>query len=606
MKRLHASLRILAGLAIFAGCQPAPALDSVSSPIVDGSRESGFPEVMFLYNIAGGGACTATLISPRVVLTAKHCVQNGNVAAAAPASSFRLFVGESANRPSNQYLVSEVIPAPGRWDLRDASDVALLILTAPARETPREVSFDNPAFLAGRAFTAIGYGQTPSGSSGVKMRVQKTVDGSNGGFIFVRPSVCSGDSGGPLIGPDDRIYGVASFIYSETGSSSPRCGSAPGAYNGLTRYQSMIESAIEESGGCVPAEEICNGADDNCDGTVDEGCTAFGETCFESSDCSSTLCDTTSAGRICTQSCDPLRPTLGCPAGSFCENIGGCEGRCAPQGDTALRSRGDECDDASQCVTGFCAALGETTKRCHAPCRDAAGMCLAGEVCFAEAGSCGACVNEHQLPAPRDLGEPCAADEECTEGLCIDDAGLSYCSRMCTDHEACGENFHCREGTCIRGPLGAVGDPCAANEDCGDGVCVQQGERSWCSSFCSEDTACPEGFHCPGEESPVCVPDAGVVGDTCMENTDCIDGLCVDGTARGQVCSTFCDAGHACGPGFECVRVGDTGVCVQGEASAPPSSGGGCAATGTNGGKDTLFGLFLLAGWAVLRRRSGR
>lgn len=617
MEILMRSLRLIVAVlgALTLSCAAdGPQFGALESEIVDGVREDGYPEVMFLYNASVGSACTATLISPRVVLTAKHCVQLGNAAQAAAASNFRLFVGGDSRRPRAQYLVSEVLPVPGSWNIgsRDASDVALLILTAPAAETPRPVEFGSARGLT--TFTAIGYGQTPAGSSGTKMRTEKSVEGTDSGLIYVEGSVCSGDSGGPIIGPDGSIYGVASYIYARTRddidprTNGPRCG-APGVYNGIAQFQEFIEDAIESTGGCLPSEEVCNGADDNCDGTVDEGCTAFGTACADNSECSSGLCGETEVGVVCTQTCDPLRTDFGCPPGFFCQNAGACNGVCAPRTDEEL-ALGDECSASGQCASGLCAAVGEATQRCQSPCMDGANGCFAGEVCFANSNSCGACVDARFVAPPRDQGEPCTADEDCLSGTCMNDNGVRFCSDVCAMAGDCDEGFHCRAGQCIPGVAEGVGGGCIENEDCADGFCASQGDRSWCTTFCDGIEDCPLGFSCTAAgEQNVCTPANGLVGDSCEVNEDCITGLCINNTSRGSVCSRFCDAEIACSAGFECQRVGESAVCVRPGSTEelPPTTvpfedeEGGCSASpGSTGGAWSLLGL---VGLALLRRR---
>lgn len=570
---------------------------------------------MFLYNAAVGSACTATLISPRVVLTAKHCVQLGNSPQAAQAGNFRLFVGSDSRRPRAQYNVSEVLPVPGSWDIgrRDSADVALLILPAPAAETPRPIDFGSPRSLT--TFTAIGYGVTPGGSSGTKMRVEKTVEGTDSGLIYVEASVCSGDSGGPIIGPEGSIYGVASYIYARSRddvdprTNRPRCG-APGVYNGIQQFQEFIEEAIEATGGCLPTEEICNGADDNCDGTVDEGCSAFGAACADNSECSSSLCDETEVGVVCTQTCDPLRPDFGCPPGFFCQNAGGCDGLCAPRTDEEL-ALGDECSASGECASGHCAAIGEATLRCHSPCGDGQNGCFAGEVCFANDNSCGACVGAEFVAPPRDQGEPCESDEECDGGTCMDDAGVRFCSDACAMVGDCDEGFHCRDNQCIPGVAEGVGGGCLANQDCADGFCATQGESSWCSTFCESIEDCPLGFSCTAAgDQNICTPANGLVGDSCEMNEGCISGLCVHNTSHGSVCSRLCDAGIACSAGFECQRVGNAAVCLRPGGSmtemtpetVPFEDDGGCSASpgSAPAGAWTFLGLM---GLVLLRRR---
>jgi hypothetical protein len=252
-----------------------------------------------------------------------------------------------------------------------------------------------------------------------------------------------------------------------------------------------------------PAEETCDGRDDNCDGTIDEGlrnrCGACGADLGE-------LCDGLD------QDCDGrVDEDATCPGEARC-----LYGACAPA------CVNFECPDALLCVDGFCipdcgpAGCLEPTSPYGAPCGAVA--CSEGFFCRA-----GACVESCARRS-------CALYESCLDGQCVPDACGGV---VCPDGEACDA------GRCLPDPCAGV--VCADNERCEAGACA--------ADPCA-DAVCPPGQVCrvvqdtaqctfddgtgePGRDDP---SDAGPAADDGLEGG-------VDAEVRGLDLPPDTDAG---------------------------------------------------------------
>src|SRR5688572_17730342 len=86
--------------------------DSTRLPIVNGTRELAEPAVVVVTSFGGLALCSGTLITDRVVLTAKHCVQAPGATRPYAASVMSIGVGDSV-RNARSYRVRHVLTTPG-------------------------------------------------------------------------------------------------------------------------------------------------------------------------------------------------------------------------------------------------------------------------------------------------------------------------------------------------------------------------------------------------------------------------------------------------------------------------------------------------------------
>ena len=181
------------------------------------------------------------------------------------------------------------------------------------------------------------------------------------------------------------------------------------------------------------ASETCNGLDDNCNGTTDEGAPCpTGYVCDKGT---------------CVAAC--LGGEFQCSGGLVCSSDGYCvEPDCASV----------TCPSGTVCVSGLCKAPcdGVTCPypevcrvgTCLDPC--AGVTCDTGQVC-----SSGICIASCAC-------QPCATGNVCdaTSGQCIEAA----CQGV-----TCPAGSHCASGTCADNRAGAV---CPTGQACQGGVCV--------------------------------------------------------------------------------------------------------------------------------------
>ncbi|MCP4501628.1 MAG: hypothetical protein GY822_16845 [Deltaproteobacteria bacterium] len=205
-------------------------------------------------------------------------------------------------------------------------------------------------------------------------------------------------------------------------------------------------------------------------------------------------------------------------------------------------------------------------------CTSQQNVCVEGLDCTAALpGIPGVCFGEVINPVPPDLCDenaPCSSDQFCLNGIC---------APGCLSNTDCADDQYCdTEGTmrCVASIVTTCPDtPCAENQTCRDGLCVQVQVQTCTPTFddndgCDEYSLCLDHADIDAEDSdyrcttmPPC-PEDGICP------TGGIGAVCNDGHLQGKArfcLSGLCDDGGDCATDFTCIDFnGPLGACSDG------------------------------------------
>ena len=376
------------------------------------------------------------------------------------------------------------------------------------------------------------------------------------------------------------------------------------------------EEGLTECDAGTPAQEQCNGLDDDCDGEIDEPALVDGkyvDQCNDDNDCTVDTCageagcayESLSEGECvdgdaCTiaDHCEGgvcMGLPIACDDGNpctddLCDGMGGCKG----EFNHADCDDEDPCTVADSCDQGECSGFAvDCDCLADADCAELEddNVCNGTLFCDTSQVPYSCAVAEDSLvicPEPQDGGSICVQvgcnpdSGECTqvpahEGFACDD------SDPCTVGDVCGN------GECLPGVAALCNDvnPCTTDICMPGEGCVHMDSNGACSdgNVCTTDDACEDG-ECTGGPlldcqdanpctSDFCDPDLGCIhepgagdcddGNACTEGDHCAGGLCVGGAGvecdDGNVCTK-----DSCSPVTGCTFVIHAGACDDGDA----------------------------------------
>lgn len=282
-----AALALLASLMLASGAGAAN--PKATASVIGGKNASisQYPSLAFIEGVqaTAGYACTGSVVAPRVILTAGHCVEDIESSSIVEPTLIAVATGVSNLQKIPQAQISSVervLAYPGFDPTKLHGDAGLLILTAPVAAPPIALATGADASLyePGDELTVAGWGIDDRATGHAPNQLQAATvpieeasrcrEGTKRFYPFFDPdrqvctidaphfhiTTCHGDSGGPAIarradGSPVEV-GVTSL---GDGSCNP---TSPAVFTRVDQISSWVQSWIDavESGAPPPPIKV--------------------------------------------------------------------------------------------------------------------------------------------------------------------------------------------------------------------------------------------------------------------------------------------------------------------------------------------------------------